>query len=68
MDCCLKTKLTDDDCQCLADKLNYYINEKYKDQIGEIPDHIKHTLCQNYILQLKNNNLDLDNLLGHLGI
>jgi len=68
MDCCLKTEITDDECQCLANKLHHYLDIKYKDELGEIPEHVKHTLCQNYIWQLKHKQLDLDKLLGNLGI
>lgn len=64
----IKTNLEDHHCQCLADKLRYYLDVKYKEELGDIPDHIKNTLCQNYIFKLKSNNLDIDELLEDLNI
>lgn len=58
-----KYNLEDDEMQNLTDKIKNIINEKYKDEIDSIPDHIINTLCQNYIIECKNKNIDINSLI-----
>jgi len=64
----LKYDLNDEDLEILSGKIKYIMNEKYKDELSTVPDHIKNTLCQNYVLQCKNNKMDIDTLLNEAGI
>jgi hypothetical protein len=64
----IKFDLSDEESQMFADKLQYLIEVKYKDEIGDVPSHIKRTLCQNYALQCKKNNVDIDKLMDELDI
>lgn len=64
----MKYNLTDDEIQDLADKFRELIEVKYKDEIGDVPEHIKNSLCQSYVIQCKNNNVDIDKLLDDVGI
>ena len=64
----LKYDLNDEDIEKLSEKIKYIMNEKYKEELSTIPDHIKNTLCQNFVIQCKNNNTDIDSLLEEAGI
>ena len=64
----IKYDMDDKDIQTLSEHLKYLINEKYKDELSSIPDHIKTTLCQNYVIQCKKNKMDIDGLLQEAGI
>ena len=64
----LKYDLNDEDIEKLSEKIKYIMNEKYKEELSTIPDHIKNTLCQNFVIQCKNNNTDIDTLLEQAGI
>ena len=64
----LKYNLNDEDIQNLSEKIKYIMNEKYKEELSTVPDHIKNTLCQNFVIQCKNNNTDIDTLLEEAGI
>ena len=61
-------ELTDEKLQELSCKMKYYIKEKYKDEIGNVPDHIVDVLCQNYIIDCKNGNVDIDKLFDKYNI
>ena len=41
---------------------------QYKDELANIPEHIKTTLCQNFVIQCKNNKMNIDQLLEEAGI
>ena len=41
---------------------------EYKDELTNIPEHIKTTLCQNFAIQCKNNKMNMDQLLKEAGI
>ena len=60
----LKYNLTDDELQELSDKLRKLIDVEFREEIGNIPDHIKDALCQNYVIQCKENKCDLNELLN----
>mgnify|MGYP000218029846 CR=1 FL=1 len=64
----LKYNLNDEDIQNLSEKIKYIMNEKYKEELSTVPEHIKNTLCQNFAIQCKNNNTDIDALLEEAGI
>ena len=64
----LKYDLNDEDIEKLSEKIKYIMHEKYKEELSTIPDHIKNTLCQNFVIQCKNNNTDIDTLLEEAGI
>tara|TARA_R110002050_G_scaffold91411_5_gene191896 strand:+ start:139 stop:351 length:213 start_codon:yes stop_codon:yes gene_type:complete len=59
----MKYVLEEHELQEISDKLRHLLEVKYKDEIGDIPEHVKNTICQNYILQCKNNKIDLDKIL-----
>jgi len=64
----LKYDLNDENIQNLSEKIKHIMNEKYKEELSTVPDHIKNTLCQNFVIQCKNNNTDIDSLLEEAGI
>jgi GTPase SAR1 family protein len=64
----LKYDLNEEDLEILSKKIEYIMNEQYKDKLSTVPEHIKHTLCQNFVLQCKNNKMDIDTLLNEAGI
>ena len=64
----LKYDLNDEDIEKLSEKIKYIMNEKYKEELSTVPEHIKNTLCQNFVIQCKNNNTDIDTLLEQAGI
>ena len=63
-----KYDLEEKDLEILSEKIKYIMNEKYKDELCTVPDHIKNTLCQNFVLQCKNNKMDIETLLNEVGI
>ena len=63
-----KYDLDEEDLEILSGKIKYIMNEKYKDELSTVPDHIKNTLCQNFALQCKNKKMDIDTLLNEAGI
>ncbi len=64
----MKYVLEDYELQELSDKLMHLLEVTYKDEIGDIPEHVKNSICQNYILQCKNNQINLDKLLDEHNI
>ena len=64
----IKYDLTDEDIQNIADKIQKLVHETYKNELEGVPDHIKNTLCQNFAIQCKNNNMNIDALLDEAGI
>jgi hypothetical protein len=60
----MKYNLDDTDLQNISDKLRNILEVKYKDELGGIPDHIVTTLCQNYVIQCKDNKMDIEKLLN----
>ena len=64
----LKYDLNEEDLEKLAKKIEYVMNIKYKEELSTVPDHIKHTFCQNYVIQCKNKKMDIDTLLNEAGI
>ena len=64
----IKYDMDDKDIQTLSEKFKYLINEKYKEELSSVPEHIKNTLCQNYVIQCKKNKMDIDGLLKEAGI
>ena len=64
----IKYNLNDEDIESLSEKIKELIEVKYKDEFSSVPDHIKSTLCQNFTMQLRNNNMDIDTLLNEAGI
>lgn len=64
----MKTILNDTELQQLSDNMKTYITEKYKDEIQDVPDHVVQVLCQNYIINLKNNDIDIDKLFDKYNI
>lgn len=64
----MKYVLEDTELQDISDKIRNLLDNKYKEEIGEIPEHIKNSICQNYVLQCKNNQVDLDKLLDENNI
>lgn len=64
----MKFELTDGDYQLMAEKLKNVIQVKYRDELGDIPEHIINTLTQNYIIQAKSNCIDIDKLLDEAHI
>tara|TARA_B110000046_G_scaffold153709_1_gene163355 strand:+ start:385 stop:588 length:204 start_codon:yes stop_codon:yes gene_type:complete len=61
-------ELKDEKLQELSCKMKYYIKEKYKDEIGNVPEHIVDVLCQNYIIDCKNGDVDIDKLFDKYNI
>ena len=68
MDNGIKYDMNDKDIEIMSEKLKYLMNEKYKDELSTVPDHIKNTLCQNYVIQCKKKKMDIDGLLQEAGI
>ena len=68
METAIKYDLNNEDLEKLAKKIEYVMNVKYKDELSTVPDHIKHTSCQNYVIQCKNQKMDIDTLLNEAGI
>ena len=64
----IKYDMDDKDIQTLSEKFKYLIDKKYKEELSTVPDHIKNTLCQNYVIQCKKNKMDIDSLLKEAGI
>ena len=60
----MKYFLDDADLQKMAEGVRTSITEYYKDEVETVPDHIIDTLCQNYVMELKQSkNPDFEKLL-----
>jgi hypothetical protein len=59
----MKYNLDQEDLQDISEKLKHLLEVKYKDELSNIPDHVVCSLCQNYAIQCKDNNMDLEKLL-----
>lgn len=59
----MKYNLNDEDLQIISDKIRHLMEVKYKDEIVGIEPHLVDALCQNYVIQCKNNNTDFEKLL-----
>lgn len=64
----IKYNLNDEDIETLSSKMKELIEVKYKEEFASVPEHIKTTLCQNFTMQLRNNNVDIESLLNEAGI
>lgn len=64
----MKYVLEDKDLQDICDKIKHILQVKYKEEIGDVPDHVVDSLTQNYIIQCKKNDLDIDKLLEYYNI
>lgn len=54
--------LEDENIQCLSNRIEKLLDEKYKDEIEGVPKHIKRTLCQNFAISCKNKNMNIEEL------
>ena len=61
----IKYDLNDEDLQNIAEHIEKVMDEIYKDEIQGVPVHIKKTLCQNYAIECKKNNIDIDAFLDN---
>ena len=64
----MKYSLSDTEIQEMSDKLKEVLEVKYKNEIGDIPTHVTDTLIQNFVIQAKTNNVDIDVLLDEANI
>ena len=64
----IKYDLDDEDIEEISGKIKYLMEVQYKDELANIPEHIKTTLCQNFVIQCKNKKMDIDQLLEEAGI
>ena len=64
----MKYSLSDTEIQEMSDKLKEVLEVKYKNEIGDIPTHVRDTLIQNFVIQAKTNNVDIDVLLDEANI
>lgn len=64
----IKYDLTDEDIEEMSVQIKNLMEVQYKDELTDIPEHIKTTLCQNFAIQCKNNNTNIDQLLEDAGI
>ena len=65
----IKYDLTDEDIEEMSVQIKNLMEVQYKDELSNIPEHIKTTLCQNFAIQCKNNNnTNIDQLLEDAGI
>ena len=64
----MKYSLSDTEIQEMSDKLKEVLEVKYKNEIGDIPTHVTDTLIQNFVIQAKTNNVDIDTLLNEANI
>lgn len=64
----MKHEFEDSELQEISDKIKQLLEVKYKNELGDIPDHVKNSICQNYVFQLQNNRADLDKLLDEHNI
>ena len=64
----IKYDLTDEDIEEMSVQIKNLMEVQYKDELSNIPEHIKTTLCQNFAIQCKNNKMNMDQLLKEAGI
>ena len=64
----IKYNLDDEDIEEMSQKIKHIMHVQYKDELANIPEHIKTTLCQNFVIQCKNNKMNIDQLLEEAGI
>jgi len=64
----IKYNLDDKDIEEISVKIKNMMEVEYKDELSNIPEHIKTTLCQNFAIQCKNNKMNMDQLLKEAGI
>ena len=64
----IKHNLDDADIEEMSVKIKNLMEVQYKDEISNIPEHTKTTLCQNFAIQCKNNKTNIDQLLEEAGI
>ena len=64
----IKYDLTDEDIEEMSVQIKNLMEVQYKDELTNIPEHIKTTLCQNFAIQCKNNKMNMDQLLKEAGI
>ena len=64
----IKYDLDDEDMEEISGKIKYLMEVQYKDELANIPEHIKTTLCQNFVIQCKNKKMNIDQLLEEAGI
>jgi len=64
----MKYSLSDTEIQEMSDKLKEVLEVKYKNELTDIPTHVRDTLIQNFVIQAKTNNVDIDVLLNEANI
>jgi hypothetical protein len=64
----MKYSLSDTEIQEMSDKLKEVLEVKYKNELTDIPTHVRDTLIQNFVIQAKTNNVDIDVLLDEANI
>lgn len=64
----MKAILNDEELQKLSDDMREFLSNKYKDEIDDIPDSVLDVLCQNYIINCKNGNINVDELFENYNI
>lgn len=64
----LKYNLEDDELQEMADRLKSFIREEYADDAEGIPEHVLNALAQNYVINHKDKNFDIEKLLKDYNI
>jgi hypothetical protein len=64
----MKYSLSDTEIQEMSDKLKEVLEVKYKNELSDIPTHVRDTLIQNFVIQAKTNNVDIDVLLDEANI
>ena len=64
----MKYSLSDTEIQEMSDKLKKVLEVKYKNELSDIPTHVRDTLIQNFVIQAKTNNVDIDVLLDEANI
>ena len=64
----MKYSLSDIEIQEMSDKLKEVLEVEYKNELSDIPTHVRDTLIQNFVIQAKTNNVDIDVLLDEANI
>jgi len=64
----MRYDLNDSELQNMVDNIKKRLIETYKDELDGIDEHFIHTLTQNFILQLDQENIDLDKLMDQHNI
>ena len=64
----MKYNLDDEDIEEISGKIKHLMHVQYNDELTNIPEYIKTTLCQNFAIQCKNNKMNIDQLLEEAGI